>query len=164
MVMMIPSSASQLIHSLRKHFTALIVRNFASENLGKTHLEKHYLVVLPRSMDRNDTVADSLVALWTAIYENIKGVPIIGYIVHLHSAVSNFDPLRLQKHQSSCNLIVARFVDLTNDTGVKDWHSKCFNQECPNILSRNKWGKKLYSFYGIKSRAVAADEVQSWLK
>ena len=69
---MTPSSASRLIHSLRKRFTALIVRNFASEDLGKIHLLKHYLVVLPRSMDCNDAVADSLVALWTAIMKILK--------------------------------------------------------------------------------------------
>jgi hypothetical protein len=55
-------------------------------------------------------------------------------------------------------LIVPRLVDLANDTGVKNWCSKSFYQERPNILSGNKRRKELERFYRIKSRAVATDE------
>jgi hypothetical protein len=70
----------------------------------------------------------------------------------------------LQEHKPPCDLVATRFVDLTNDAGVKDRDSKRFYQERPNVLSRNKRRKELQSFYGVESRAVTADEIQSRLK
>jgi hypothetical protein len=117
-------------------------------------------------MDCNDTIADALMTLRATAMKISKSANLRPHRVQFdsHSAVRNFNPPRLQKHQSPCDLVVTRLVDLANDASVKDGHSKCLYQKGTNVLSRDQRWKKLQSFYGVESRTVAADEVQNWLK
>jgi len=100
----------------------------------------------PWSVNRDDTVANSLMTLRT------------------YSAIRNFDPLGLQEHKLPSNLVIACFVDLTNDMGVKGRCTKRLDQKRPDILGSNEWRKELQSLYRVKSRTVTTNEVQCGLK
>jgi len=61
-----------------------------------------------RSMNSNNAISYSLVALRT------------------DPTISHFDPLALQHHQLSPNLIFLRLADLANNLGIEYWRTKRF--------------------------------------
>lgn len=89
-------------------------------------------------MNSNNTIPYSFVTLRAAAMMYISTENNVSYDLNPHPTISHLDPLALQHHQLSRNLIFPRFADLANNLGIEYWRTKRFYQECFNVLGRNQ--------------------------
>jgi hypothetical protein len=77
-------------------------------------------------MNSNNAISYSLVALRTAVTIYINMENDVSDDPNPHPTISHFDPLALQHHQLSPNLIFLRLADLANNLGIEYWRTKRF--------------------------------------
>ena len=74
-------------------------------------------------MNRDNTIPYSLVTLRAAAMIYISTENDVLDDPNPHPTISHLDPLALQNHQLSQNLIFPRFADLANNLGIEYWRT-----------------------------------------
>jgi hypothetical protein len=77
-------------------------------------------------MNCNNAISYSLVALRAAVTIYISTEKDVLDDPNPHPTISHLDPLALQHHLLSPNLIFSRLADLANNLGIEYWRAKRF--------------------------------------
>ena len=112
--------------------------HFPSESWSDATLEDTS-TSLPRNMNRNDTIPDTFVTLWTSKTMNSVSMMLDDYRTDLHSAIRHSHSLRFEYHKLSSDVNVPSFVDLTNHPSIKNRLPERIHQELFDILGCYEW-------------------------
>lgn len=99
---------------------------------------------------------------WGHLCEHIRVITTPNQSKHVHAAVRNFHPARLEAHQPARELVVPRLADLAHDLRVEYGHAQALDEERTDVLRGDQRGQQLQCFDGVKPGAVAADEIERW--